>query len=124
MQIPRAITTILQNRGIKLPLVNNDEEYQDTTVYFYDRNPAGRGIELNEFQSQKADFLRYAIHFNCINPIRYIRKCPLPPLKEIALGISIQIQNVIIKGSQSRRDLDAALRLAETEYEWFPAGNP
>ncbi len=36
----------------------------------------------------------------------------------------IQIQNVIIKGTQSRRDLNAALRLAETEDEWFPAGNP
>jgi len=27
VQIPQAITTILQNRGIKLSLVNNDEQY-------------------------------------------------------------------------------------------------
>ncbi len=86
-------------------------------------NPADRGLDFDELPAQKADFLRYAVHFNCINPIRDITKCPLPPLEEIALGINIQIHDVIIKKTQSRRDLDAALRLAETEDEWFPAGN-
>jgi hypothetical protein len=86
-------------------------------------NPAGRGLKFDEFPAQKADFLRYAVHFNCINPIRDITKCPLPPLEEIALGINIQIQDVIINGTKSRRDLDGALRLAETEDEWFLDGN-
>jgi hypothetical protein len=80
VQIPQAITTILHDRGIKLSLVNNDGEYQDSTIYFYDRNPAGRGLEFDEFPAQKADFLRYAVQFNCINPIRDMTKCPLPPL--------------------------------------------
>ena len=125
MQIPQATTTILQNRGIKLSIINNDGEYHDTAIYlFYDRNPAGRGLEVDEFPAQKADFLRYAVQFNCINPITDIIKCPLPPLEEISLGVSIQIQAVIIKGTRSRRDIDAALCLAEAEDEWFPAGKP
>jgi hypothetical protein len=61
VQIPQATTAILQNRGIKLSLINNDGEYQDTTIYFYDMNPAGRGLEFDEFPAQKADFLRYAV---------------------------------------------------------------
>jgi len=83
-------------------------------------NPAGRGLEFDELLAQKSDFLRYAV---LLNSIRNIIKCLLPPLGEIALGSSIQIQDVIIKGTRSRIDLDAALRLAETEDEWFPDGN-
>jgi hypothetical protein len=91
VHIPQATTSVLQNRGIKLSLINNDGEYQDTTIYFYDRNQAGRGLEFDEFPAQKADFLRYAVQFKCINPITDITKCPLPPLEEIALDVSIQI---------------------------------
>ena len=61
VQIPQAITRILQKRGIKLSLVNNDGEYQDSTIYFYERNPAGKGREFDEFPAQKSDFLRYGV---------------------------------------------------------------
>ncbi len=61
VQIPQAIKAILQNRGIKLSIVINDGEYHDTTIYFYDINPAGRELEFDEFPAQKANFLRYAV---------------------------------------------------------------
>jgi hypothetical protein len=64
--------------------------------------------------------LRYAVHLNCINPIRDITKNPLPPLEEIARGISIQLRDAKKKGAQSMRDLDAALVSSGTGIDWFP----
>jgi hypothetical protein len=53
VQIPQATTEIIQNKGIKLSLINNDGEYQDTTIYFYDKNPVGRGLEFDEIRRKK-----------------------------------------------------------------------
>jgi hypothetical protein len=74
---------------------------------------------LTNSRHKKADFLRYAVQLNCINPVRDITKCPLPPLEEIAQGIHIQLQDIIKKGTLSWKDLDTAINLAEAEAEWF-----
>jgi len=87
IQIPKALTTILHHKGIKIALINNDGYFHESVIYFYDINPAGRGLGFDKFFSQKADFLGYAVRLNCVNPIRDITKCPLPPLEEIAHGI-------------------------------------
>ncbi len=57
---------------------------------------------------------------NCINPVRDITKCPLPPLEEIARVASIQLRDVVVKGIQSRKDLDLALKVARIDNDWFP----
>ena len=64
--------------------------------------------------------MRYAIQLNRIIPVRDITKYPLPPLEEIARGASIQLQYVVVKGTQSRKDLDNALKAAKTNNDWFP----
>jgi hypothetical protein len=115
VQIPKALPLILQHRGIQIALINNDGYFHEATIYFYDKNPTGRGLDFDEFPSQKADFLKYAVQINCVNPIRDITKCPLPPLEEIAQGIHIQLHDVIQKGTLSRKDLDAAINTAEAE---------
>ena len=96
VQIPQALTTILQDKAIKITLINNEGEFQDEApIYFYERNPTGRGLDFDENPDQKADFLRYAIQSNCINPIRDILKSPLPPLEGIARGVSTQLREVV-----------------------------
>ena len=100
---------------MQIALINNAGYFHEANIYFYDRNPAERGLDFDEFPSQKADFLRYAVHLNCINSRRDITKCPLPPLEEIAQGIHIQLQDVIQKGTLSRKDLDSATNLAEAD---------
>ncbi len=117
VQISQAINAILHHRGIRIALINNDGYFQESDIHFYVRNPAGRGLEFGVFPSQKSDFLRYAVQLNCVNPIRDITKCPL---EEIAHDIYIQLQDVTHKGTQSRRNLDATIDLAEAEAEWFP----
>ena len=63
--------------------------------------------------------MKYAVQLNCINPIRDITKSPLPPLEEISRGVSIHLGDVVENGSQSKRDLDAALAQSGTESDWF-----
>ena len=120
VQTPQALTAIVQDRRIIISLLNNDGEHQHAPIYFYERNPTGKGLDFNGFPEQKTDFLRYAVQLNCINPIRNITKSTLPPLEEIARGISIQLREVVKQGSQSRRDLDTALAKSGTEPKWFP----
>jgi hypothetical protein len=83
-------------------------------------NPAGRGLDFDENPDHKSDFLRYAIQLNCINPIRDIIKSPLPPLEEIARGVLIQLREAVKLGTQSRRDLEAALKTTGIEADLFP----
>ena len=74
----------------KIALINNDGYFHESVIHFYDMNPAGRGLDFDKFPSQKADFLKYAVRFNCVNPIRDITKRPRPPpLEEIAHGIHV-----------------------------------
>ena len=87
MQTPHALTAILEDLGINIVLLNIDGEFQDAPIFFYERNPAGRGLDFNDFSEHHANFLRHAIQLNCINPIRDITKCPISPLEEIPRGV-------------------------------------
>ena len=63
--------------------------------------------------------MRYAVQLNYINPIRDIKKNPLPPLEEIVRGVPIQLRDVKKIGTQSNRDMDSALLSSGTETDWF-----
>ena len=91
VQIPQVLTVKLRDRGLNIFLFNNEGAHDTATTYFSERNPAGRGLDFDEFQEHKADFLRYAVQFHYGNPVKDITKCPLPPLEEIARGTSIQL---------------------------------
>ena len=54
--------------------------YEESVLYFYYRNPAGRGLDFANNPEQKEDFLRYAIELHCLNPVQDIAHTPLPPL--------------------------------------------
>jgi len=109
VQTPQALTAILQDRGTNIALLNIDGEYQHAPIYFYDRNPAGMSLDFNNFPEQKADFMRYAVQLNCINPTRDVTNNLLPPLEEIVRDVSIYLQNVVKTRTQSRCDLDTSL---------------
>jgi hypothetical protein len=98
-----------KEKKIVIPLLNAEGDYEEASVFFYDMTPSGKGLDFEEISDQKADFLMYTIQLNCINSIRDITKSPLPSLGEIARGTSIQLGEVIKKGTQARRDLGTTL---------------
>jgi hypothetical protein len=99
VHIQQALAAILQDKGLDITLINNDGKYKEAAIYFFERNPTGRGLDFGEIPDQKADFLRYAIQLNCINPIRDIIKSPLPSLEEIARGVSIRLRELVKHGT-------------------------
>jgi hypothetical protein len=119
VQIPEAFKAILKEIGLNIFLLNNDEFLDTTHAYFFERNPAVRELEFDEFLEHKAAFLRYAVQLNSINPIRDITKNPLPPLEEIVKGVSIRLRDVVVKGTQSKKYLERAFKEDGTEIDWF-----
>ena len=60
--------------------------YEEGVLYFYERNPAGRGLDFAENPEQEEDFLRYAVELHCLNHVQDIAQYPLVQLDEIARG--------------------------------------
>jgi len=121
IQIPMAITSRLQVKGLNFPFINDNNDWEQHDVYFYERNPAGCGLDFTDTKDIKTDFLRYAIEYHCQNPISDIKKHPLPLLEELVDGVSFQLMVGPQGGREPRQDLDRALKEADSTRQWFPS---
>jgi hypothetical protein len=119
VQIPQSIISLLQDNSLTVPFLTDDGDKLFDYITFYERNPAGRGLDFTDNPADKEPFLRYAVILQCINPITDITKRPLPPLEDIAEGIEISLQDLFIRGSASRKQLEIATRAAGTYEDWF-----
>ena len=88
--------------------------YEESTLYFYERNRVIRGLDFAHNPDQKEDFMRYAVELLCLNPVQDITHYPLPQLEEIARGTEILLATSTHPRTYQRRDLDAALGVART----------
>ena len=48
IQIPMAIKSLLQDKGLIFPFINDNNEGEQHDVHFYERNPAGRGLDFTD----------------------------------------------------------------------------
>jgi len=101
-------------------LITNAGNWEEHYLTFYERNPAGRGLDFTENPYHKEDFLRYAVELHCLNPLADIRKSPLPPLDNLAEGVTVQLATRLKHGTEPRKDLNIALRESGTYQDWFP----
>ena len=65
IEIPQTITSLLVDRGLNFPFINDSGSWDQHTSYFYERNPAGRGLDFTDSENTKQDFLKYALDFQC-----------------------------------------------------------
>jgi hypothetical protein len=61
IQTPQAILSLLDEKGLRFIFYNNKRTVEEHTLHFYERNPAGRGLDFNDFPDDKPDFVRYAV---------------------------------------------------------------
>ena len=113
IQIPIAIASLLYDKGINFPFINDTNEWELYNVHFYERNPVGRGLDFKDTEDIKSDFLMYAVDYQCQNPIAEIKKHPLPILEELVDGVSLQLMTGLQSGREPRKDLDRALKDAD-----------
>ena len=62
---PMAITSLLQDKGLNFPFINDNNEWEQHDFHFYERNPVGRGLDLTDTKDIKFDFMRYAAEYHC-----------------------------------------------------------
>jgi len=46
IQKPKTIRSLLLDKGLKFHFINDSDTWDQDTVHFYDRNPAGRGLDF------------------------------------------------------------------------------
>jgi hypothetical protein len=121
IQIPHAITSNLEGKPLKCSFIINEGNWKEHFITFYERNPAGRGLDFTENPpDHKEDFLRYAVELHFLDPVTNIRKSPLPPLEDLAEGVTAHLATGLKPGSEPRKDLDIALRESGTYLDWLP----
>ena len=59
IQIPQTILSLLDRKGLHFTFFNDKRVGEDHTLLFYERNPAGRGLDFDDFPEDKPDFVRY-----------------------------------------------------------------
>jgi hypothetical protein len=57
VQIPHALTPILKDGRLNIYHLNNDGVHDTTAAYFFERNQAGRGLDVDKFPEHTVDFL-------------------------------------------------------------------
>jgi hypothetical protein len=60
IQIPQAIVNNLLDKFFKCTFTTDTGDSEDHLLTFYERNPAGRGIDFTDNPDSKEDFLRCA----------------------------------------------------------------
>jgi hypothetical protein len=51
----------LDNKALQLTCFNDKREGEDHTMHFYERNPAGRALDFDDYPEDKSDFVRYVV---------------------------------------------------------------
>ena len=65
IQIPKAIANNLLDKLLKFNFRIAKGNNEEPLITFYERNPAGRGLDFTDNFDSKDDFLRYAAERQC-----------------------------------------------------------
>ena len=53
--------SLLDRKGLKFTFFNDKRVEEDYTLLVYERSPAGRGLDFDDFPKVKPDFVGYAV---------------------------------------------------------------
>ena len=78
-------------------------------MHFYERNPAGGGLDFDDYPKDKPDFVKYAVELRCLNPVVDTKKTSLPPLEDLAEAITVLLQVGLHHNKEPRKELENIL---------------
>ena len=123
IQIPQMILNLLGTKGILFHFLDDKGTWEESPILFYERNPAGRGLDFDDNPEDKSDFTRYAVEFRCLNPLTNTKKSPLPPLEEMAEAVSTLTTVGLKPQKERRKELEKVLQISGSMKVWFPTVN-
>jgi hypothetical protein len=61
IQIPQAIINLLDTKDLLVKFIDDNGGTEQHLIRFHERNPAGRGLDLDDAPDDKPDFVRYVV---------------------------------------------------------------
>jgi len=89
---------------------NDKREAEEHTLHFYERNPAGRGLDFDDHPEDKIDFVMYAAELRSLNPMMDTKRSPLPPLEDLSEAVEALIDAGLKLDKEPRKELDKMLQ--------------
>ena len=111
----------MDTKDITYHFLDGKGAWEESALQFYERNPAGRGLNFDDAPEDKLDFVRYAVEFRCLNPLMDTKNTPLPPLEELAEVVSTLTAVGLQPHKEQRKELEKVLQNTGSLRDWFPA---
>ena len=112
--------SLLDRKGLQLSFFNDKRIGEDYTLLFYERNPAGRGLDFDDFPEEKPDFVKYAMELRCLNQVLDTKRTPLPPLEDLAEAVIVLLLTGLQHSKEPRKELEKLIRAEGATKECFP----
>jgi len=97
-------------QGIQFTFFNNKREGEDHIQHFYERNPVGRGLDVDDYPEDKSDFVNYAVELRCLNPVVDTKKTPFRPLEDLAEAVTVLQHFGLQQHTKPRKELEKILQ--------------
>ena len=111
----------MDNKGLHFTFFNDKRESENHTLLFYERNPAERGLDFDDYPEDKPDFVGYAVELRCLNPVVDTKKTPLMPLEDLAEAVTALMQVGLHHNKEPRKELENIFQADEgVTKEWIP----
>jgi len=112
--------SLLDRKGLQFTFLNDKRVGEEYTLLFHERNPAGRGLDFDDFPETKHNFVRYALELRSLNPVRDTKKTPLPPLEDLAEAVTVLLHQGLQHNKEPRKELEKILQTEGASKELFP----
>jgi hypothetical protein len=80
IQITQTIMSLLDSKGLQFTFFHDKRKEEAHALHFYERNPAGRGLDFDDSPEDKPDFIKYVVELRCLNLGIDTKKTLLPSL--------------------------------------------
>ena len=96
-------------KGLQFSFFNDEKESEYHTLLFCERNPAGHGMDFDDYPVDKLVFVRYAVELRSLNHVVDTKKTPLPPLEDLVVAVTIILQVGLQHNKEPRKELEKVM---------------